>query len=122
MLDATKQKKRKLRIERPFDQFGAIATLRNEVVHWGASSDLCGNFIISNYDRKPLKPKLYQINIEHLKHACADLLKISLFIQFELGEIDVPVEKVDAYMREAWQYKPPQLSAQRQAQDIRRAK
>lgn len=108
ILEATKQKRRKEKMSGPFAQIAAIGTLRNNIVHWGVNSDAKGGFTVSNYDRKPLKPKAYQIKIADLKNACADLSRIAVFLKVEIGDFDVSARKMAPYLARPWLYKSPQ--------------
>jgi len=61
-LDATKQPEKKNRLKRPFAQIAAIGTIRNNIVHWGATTDLGLYFTVSNIDRSPLRLIFYTSN------------------------------------------------------------
>lgn len=112
LLDAKGQYERKERLREPFSQIGAIGTVRNNLVHWGAEMTGDGVFSVSNAHRKPLKPKEFEITVIDFEDMLSDMLKISVLISFETTRPWVAVKPggLDALLEQPWQYKPPQPS------------
>ena len=109
-LDATKQPEKKNRLKRPFAQIAAIGTIRNNIVHWGATTDLGLYFTVSNIDRSPLRPLEYTVSIPDFKNMCEDLALIASLLDCEISGSGWTEKLRDGISRIPWRYKPPQPS------------
>jgi hypothetical protein len=112
-LDATQQAEIKKRLERPFGQMATIGTVRNNLVHWGATTDIPTggtSFTVSNVSRTPVKPKEYTVSISDMKNMCRDLALIAVLLQLEIGSQDSMEILREGLAQMSWQYRPPQPS------------
>jgi hypothetical protein len=108
-LEATGQQERKMRLSKPFAQFAAIGTVRNNVVHWGATTDFDLVFTVSNKDRSPIRPKEFYVSIEDFKNMYTDLTTIDA--HFECDQRDNILNELNrSLLQIPWRYKPPQPS------------
>ncbi|MEJ0095130.1 MAG: hypothetical protein WDN46_17450 [Methylocella sp.] len=110
ILQATKKNIKKKRLERPFAQLATIGTVRNNLVHWGATHDR-GNgesFLVSNEARKPLKPRTYSVTVQDLNDMCDDIIRIVFLMQYEREASDIPLTQRDVFAQKSWLYTPPQ--------------
>ena len=113
ILDATGQSETKKRLERPLAQFSAIGTIRNNIIHWGASYDGVPDLLVSNAGLYPSFDKLkeFRINVLDLDNMCSDLEKINFYLLMEQISYSLPhLDEIDAYLQEPWLYTPPQPS------------
>ena len=123
LLDARGHAEVKARLESGFAQLTAINTMRNNLIHWGASFDRhTEDWIVSNnlYVTVPAKRKDFRISVEMLDLMSKDLFKLRVHLAYETsllyrrkkpsGEIGVLGQIV---LAAAWQYKPPQPNTRR---------
>jgi hypothetical protein len=125
--DATGREDVKARLEPAFAQLGAISTMRNAIVHWGASVQPDDTLAAVNdfLAHTPLNLKNFPVSPEILRDMTFDLMMINVHIAREIANRmrDLPDglrEKMEtaldggAVMRRnlgvagPWLYKPPQ--------------
>jgi hypothetical protein len=102
LLTATKQEEKQARLKYPFDQMDVISTVRNRLVHWGASAAPDGTFTVSNVNRSPPKPKHYSVTIKDFKNMYTDLTSIYVLFLYERKEAYHPLW--GKLLK--WRYKP----------------
>ncbi|NUJ79551.1 hypothetical protein HUN39_05855 [Methylocystis sp. FS] len=115
LLQSSDKIEQRQRLESPFSQFAAIATVRNNIVHWGVRLDKGYKFRVSNETRKPSRPKKFFIDPLDLSNMTWDLGGISIMFRVERGaklEVDNSDQIYQAILREPWRYRPPQPSLQ----------
>jgi hypothetical protein len=94
------------------NRLGILRTLRNDILHYGATWRTDGSLLISNegYAHAPRKIVKTPITITHLAHATSDLQKLGLHI-FHFIFADEMTPKAfadgDPVLRRAWHYKSP---------------
>jgi hypothetical protein len=111
ILDATNQAPLKERLSRPLGHLAAINTVRNHLVHWGATHDGETGFLVSNANSSPPAHRLkeFKVSVADLQNMTHDINKINLTILFE--QYPVGNHAVwDEYVQGPWLYTPPQLS------------
>jgi hypothetical protein len=126
ILESTGRMDAKNRLERPLSQLATISTVRNNLVHWGATHQRSDKLLVSNAKKFPRKVKEFHISPRDIQNICLDLERISLWLIF----VDVYLEDNDhselerwkPYLRRPWLYKPPQLSLPKtQPQTVRQS-
>lgn len=112
ILDATDQQQRKDRLQRPLEQLATIATIRNNIIHWGAIHDGNPELLVSNTALGPTPQRLkeFRIHPSDLDNMCEDLERINVLIMTENNPSFPDDGAWGKYMRRPWLYKPPQPS------------
>jgi hypothetical protein len=105
LLSATNQVERQSRLKYPFDQMAVISTVRNHLVHWGASAASDGTFTVSNVKRSPLKLMHYSVTLENFKDMREDLTIMDLMFILEREEANDPIVRAKLHQI-PWRYKP----------------
>jgi hypothetical protein len=108
ILYVSDQAETKEHLKRPLEQLSVIATIRNNILHWGAKAEIDGSFRISNKKYHPIKPKDFTVNVPDLNNLHKDVRNIFLILWHETHG---PAEDDRFYRKLAlapWQYKPPQ--------------
>src|SRR5277367_4321933 len=108
LLTATNQAEKQARLKYPFDQMAVIGTVRNHLVHWGASAAPDGTFLVSNASRSPLKPRDYSVTIEDFKDMYHDLVSIIILLMLERNDSPPPLR--DRLLQAPRRYKRSQSS------------
>ncbi|MDR3464229.1 MAG: hypothetical protein P4L76_18145 [Beijerinckiaceae bacterium] len=123
ILTATKQTDRMERLRSPFSQMATIGTIRNNLVHWGAAKSE-DDFIVTNTNRKPLKPKTFSISIDDFKDMGTDLFFILAMLVAERSDANEETRAIVArdFAPRPWRYKPPQPSPEPKMRDQDRSK
>jgi hypothetical protein len=119
ILDAREDEETKARLLDPFAQLGAIANMRNNILHWGAG-DRPGetDFLVTNdfLAHTPAKLKEYRVSVLNLMEMSTDLTKIGMHLSCEVNLQHMHGEVYEKAIRPVldapWQYKPPQPSPQ----------
>lgn len=110
LLEASGQQERKARLAWPFSQIGVLGTVRNNLVHWGSTAS-GKDFLVSNADRYPLKPKAFLVTIEDFRKMCNDISFILPLLSYERKNNAMTPDQRDLLVDGlSWQYKPPQPS------------
>jgi len=116
LLDAREDAETKARLEDPFVQLGHIASMRNNILHWGAADQPgeLDSFLVSNsfLAHTPAKLREYRVTVRNLMEMSTDLTKIGMHFSAEInrGAFDTQfTDKVIKPVLDApWSYKPPQ--------------
>jgi hypothetical protein len=108
LLSVRGNEKRKMRLARPFDHLMAIGTIRNNIVHWGATLEREGGFKVSNKKYSPLKPKESMINIDDLDALYKDLSVIHILLWLETNDVRSGDPMYRSVAQVPWLYIPPQ--------------
>jgi hypothetical protein len=122
LLSATDNKEKKKRLERPFSQMASIATVRNNLVHWRATTEIGEKFMVSNLSRSPINPKEYVIATVDFSNMCDDLSNITMLISCEREKHDQNKDFRGSIARIPWRYKPPQPPPNAKTKNRDRAK
>ena len=113
ILDATEKPKILARLERPLAQMATINTIRNHLIHWGATHSRTKKLRVSNALLYPSAKRLKEFSIspEDLRAMRQDLYRISAYFMLEL----YPRRQRfwSEWLAKPWLYKPPQPSQRR---------
>jgi hypothetical protein len=113
ILEATNRHAAVRRLKGPLDHLGAINSMRNNIVHWGAAETGEDEFLISNsfLAHAPHRLREYTVSPSTLRQMTLDLSKISWHLEWEGRGLSVPRWLSRAVfrpiLRASWQYRPP---------------
>lgn len=126
LLDARGDDETKARLEDPFAQIGHIASMRNNILHWGASEEGDGNWFLVTNDflaHTPAKLREFRVSVVNLMEMNMDLTKIGMHLSAEVHRGTFRPEFFEKIMRPVldapWRYKPPQPVPRTIAPDTR---
>jgi hypothetical protein len=110
ILTMTGQTEKKKRLETPINQLSAIATVRNNIIHWGARHDGREDLLVSNTDKYPIRPKEFRISPADLERMYSDLNKINVWLLVEQHPTTSDQDVWSVFFAQPWLYTPPQPS------------
>lgn len=125
ILEAKGDHAAKARLEDPFAQLGVIASMRNNIVHWGAELADEAGLRVSNRRLAitPDRVRSYTVSAEHLGQMQQDLLRIHTLFMMEIyGHPDPAIYEsnfAETVRAQTWLYKQPQPAPRPKTRDSR---
>lgn len=112
ILDARGETDLKERLQNPLDQLGAISTMRNSIVHWGAEVRDDGLIVSNNYFApSPDRIREFPVSDVILLQMTADLHQIGLHLFMTIRRDEATpdeIKQAERVLQPPWLYKSPQ--------------
>ena len=114
VLESTRRSDVKDQLSVPLAQLATIATVRNNLVHWGVNHDGSDKLLVSNAHKYPNKIKEYRISAKDFDNIYFDIERINIWIILLDSYLDdgdpSELDRWGNYLRRPWLYMPPQPS------------